>query len=403
MASREPMWYCHECHAEMRPLMQPDPICASCHGSFVERIENPQDDPRAFTAPGLPGGGDVPEFDQFLIGLHDLLAHPRPRSPAPRPSSPDTSASRAGGGVRIEFSSRRPGGVSTFIIGGPNTLGRSGSSDSLNGGPPMFMRRNSANGGTMGDDPDNGIAGNLMMQYLISMLSQRPGQPGGRDPLGGLGGLFGPMFGGAEGGRWGDYVFSQEALDQIMTQLMENSNAHRPVPAPEDVVAKLPREVLQEGSPLLEKDCAVCKEQFKLGTEDPDEQIVVTLPCKHPFHEPCILPWLKSSGTCPVCRFALVPQNNENSSGSPPAGGSRGPGSRPGSPSNNRPRSPGSGGSQGGGGGGGGLLSSLLSHLNPLQHSNNGGGGSSGPSRSRSDPEGNSGSHLPGSWSEPVD
>lgn len=46
----------------------------------------------------------------------------------------------------------------------------------------------------------------------------------------------------------------------------------------------------------------MCKEQFQLGTEDPDEQIVVTLPCKHPFHEPCIMPWLKSSGTCPVCR-----------------------------------------------------------------------------------------------------
>lgn len=55
-------------------------------------------------------------------------------------------------------------------------------------------------------------------------------------------------------------------------------------------------------APLLEKDCAVCKEQFQLGTEDPDEQVVVTLPCKHPFHEPCIMPWLKSSGTCPVCR-----------------------------------------------------------------------------------------------------
>ena len=58
-------------------------------------------------------------------------------------------------------------------------------------------------------------------------------------------------------------------------------------------------------APLLERDCAVCKESFKLNPEDPDELVVVTLPCKHPFHEGCILPWLKSSGTCPVCRFAL--------------------------------------------------------------------------------------------------
>jgi len=61
-------------------------------------------------------------------------------------------------------------------------------------------------------------------------------------------------------------------------------------------------------APLLEKDCAVCKDQFSLQTEDPDEQVVVTLPCKHPFHSPCILPWLKQNGTCPSCRYQLVPQ-----------------------------------------------------------------------------------------------
>lgn len=53
---------------------------------------------------------------------------------------------------------------------------------------------------------------------------------------------------------------------------------------------------------LLEKDCAICKEQFTLHPEDDGELIIVTLPCDHPFHEDCILPWLKSSGTCPVCR-----------------------------------------------------------------------------------------------------
>jgi len=62
-------------------------------------------------------------------------------------------------------------------------------------------------------------------------------------------------------------------------------------------------------------DCAICKDQFKLGTEDPDEQIVVTLPCTHPFHEGCIVPWIKSSGTCPVCRYALVPQPEQHGSG----------------------------------------------------------------------------------------
>ncbi|TFK56457.1 hypothetical protein OE88DRAFT_1729954 [Heliocybe sulcata] len=407
MSSREPMWYCHECHAEMRPLMAPDPHCASCHGTFVEKIENPQDDPREFTGHGPLGDDAAPEFDQFLMGLHRLLAHPGPRSPAPRPSSPGI-----GGGIRFEMTRNRPGaGGGTFVLGGPNTLGRApGERDGVPApGSSMFTRRNS------GDrDPENAIAGNLMMQYLISMLGQRPGTRGpgtgaGADPLGGL---FGPMLGGAEEGRWGDYVFSQDALDQIMSQLMENSNAHRPVPASDEVVNKLPKEILEDGSPLLEKDCAVCKEQFKLGTEDPDEQIVVTLPCKHPFHEPCIMPWLKSSGTCPVCRYQLVPQPSQEHGGpgAPPAGGS----SRPGSPSNgnNRPRSPGAGGN----GGGGGLLSTLLGHFGSgsghsrsgLNASTNNRQGESGHSRSGSNAsasnrQGESEAHIPGSWSEPVD
>ena len=72
-------------------------------------------------------------------------------------------------------------------------------------------------------------------------------------------------------------------------------------------MTRLPLRLLPHSSiypaPLLEKDCAVCKEQFTLHPEDHGELIIVTLPCNHPFHQDCIVPWLKSSGTCPVCRF----------------------------------------------------------------------------------------------------
>ena len=74
-------------------------------------------------------------------------------------------------------------------------------------------------------------------------------------------GLMGDL---PENGRWGDYVFNQEgaltwnihihgtqpclpALDEIVTQLMENNNASRPVPATEEVMKKLDRTVLEEG------------------------------------------------------------------------------------------------------------------------------------------------------------
>lgn len=80
-----------------------------------------------------------------------------------------------------------------------------------------------------------------MVQYLLAMLGGR--QRNGMDD-------FFPLMGmpeGAENGRWGDYVFNQEALDQIISQIMENSNSGHPVPATEEVMERLPREVLEEG------------------------------------------------------------------------------------------------------------------------------------------------------------
>jgi len=198
------------------------------------------------------------------------------------------------------------------------------------------------------------IAGPLMAQYLMALL--------GRDPLFEAG-----MGEAGERGRMGDYVFNQEALDQIITQIMENSNSHRPVPATDEIIGNLPRDVLEAGSPMLEKDCAVCKEQFQTETEDPDEQIVVTLPCNHPFHEPCILPWLKSSGTCPVCRHALIPQPDHH----PPPPRDSGPGPGSGGPSDGSsspPRSPPRGG-------GDNIFQTLFGYM---------GGGSSGANGSAS-------------------
>jgi E3 ubiquitin-protein ligase RNF115/126 len=90
----------------------------------------------------------------------------------------------------------------------------------------------------------------MMAQYLMALLGGGLGGRGGShgpglDPFAALLGL-----GGSGNGRWGDYAFSQEALDQIVSELMENSNTHRPVPAPEEVVDKLPRELLEEGCEL---------------------------------------------------------------------------------------------------------------------------------------------------------
>lgn len=45
--------------------------------------------------------------------------------------------------------------------------------------------------------------------------------------------------------------------------------------------------------------CAVCIDNFEVN------QVVTQMPCKHMYHSDCILPWLASHNTCPVCRYRL--------------------------------------------------------------------------------------------------
>jgi E3 ubiquitin-protein ligase RNF115/126 len=116
-------------------------------------------------------------------------------------------------------------------------------------------------GGGLGIPPQQ-----AMINHLLFALAQRhtDRQPG-IHPLAELLGMYVPANHGQESGRWGDYVYNQEgkpligkwsnwqlnnvtlALDQIITQLMENSNANRPVPATDEIIEKLPQEVLLEG------------------------------------------------------------------------------------------------------------------------------------------------------------
>ncbi|XP_062021092.1 uncharacterized protein LOC133737574 [Rosa rugosa] len=47
------------------------------------------------------------------------------------------------------------------------------------------------------------------------------------------------------------------------------------------------------------KRCTICLEDF-----EPKEEVMLT-PCNHMFHEECIVPWVKSNGRCPVCRYGI--------------------------------------------------------------------------------------------------
>ncbi|KAG6919006.1 hypothetical protein DXG01_009716 [Tephrocybe rancida] len=166
MSSREPLWFCHQCNAEMRPLMMPHPVCASCRSDFVEKMEDPADDPREFSHGHEDiGAGDVPPgIDTFLyqaahlptVSLQQLLDRGIAEG---GPSVPRTAP-------------RNENPIFTRFLRGPT---------------------HAHAGGT--------ITGPLMAQYLMALLG-RPGED-----------FFGRGMGDAASqGRMGDYVFNQEGM-----------------------------------------------------------------------------------------------------------------------------------------------------------------------------------------------
>ncbi|OPB38001.1 hypothetical protein A0O28_0011050 [Trichoderma guizhouense] len=116
----------------------------------------------------------------------------------------------------------------------------------------------------------------------------------------------------------GDAVYSQEALDQIITNLMEaHPQSNAAPPASNEALANLDRKPVDasmlEGESKTE--CTICIDDMKVG--DP----AAFLPCKHWFHEECVTLWLKEHNTCPVCRASIEKpedRSNPNRHTSPP-------------------------------------------------------------------------------------
>lgn len=137
-----------------------------------------------------------------------------------------------------------------------------------------------------------------------------PGGPGGDDRQGPIGmEHILHMLGGGRGGIFGDAVFSDEALDQVMTRLMEQHQAgNAPGPATTDAITALPTK--QIGKEDLDEsgkaDCSICMDEVNIG------DTVTALPCKHWFHFDCVKAWLTEHDTCPHCRQGIMPRESDN-------------------------------------------------------------------------------------------
>ncbi len=101
----------------------------------------------------------------------------------------------------------------------------------------------------------------------------------------------------------GDAVYSQEAFDRIITSMMEaNPQSNAPPPASDEAIKDLLKKKLDAEmlGPELKGECTICIDDMGVGDE------VTVLPCKHWFHNECVVLWLRQHNTCPICRASIV-------------------------------------------------------------------------------------------------
>lgn len=95
-------------------------------------------------------------------------------------------------------------------------------------------------------------------------------------------------------------------LDQLSQIEINGVGRCEHSPASKAAIESMPMVEISDAHLESESHCAVCKEQFELGSEARE------MPCKHIYHSDCIIPWLSLKNSCPVCRHEL-PSDTQNS------------------------------------------------------------------------------------------
>ena len=95
-----------------------------------------------------------------------------------------------------------------------------------------------------------------------------------------------------------DFQFNN--LVNIMMSFDLGSNNRHP-PASDKAIKELKKIEVNDNNLSNYKNitCNICLENFEVGN------ILRVLECNHEFHQNCIITWLKSNNTCPICRHEL--------------------------------------------------------------------------------------------------
>ncbi|KAI4348438.1 hypothetical protein L6164_009162 [Bauhinia variegata] len=92
----------------------------------------------------------------------------------------------------------------------------------------------------------------------------------------------------------GDFLVGP-GFDLVLHHFAQNdSRANVNPPAQKAAIEAMPSVAIEE-----HLQCTVCLEDLEIGNQ------VKEMPCKHKFHEDCIVSWLKLHSSCPVCRFRM--------------------------------------------------------------------------------------------------
>lgn len=350
--------FCHSCRHEWYGGEHSDnAACPVCHGEFVE-IVTPGSDPRRDD-----GSADSESDRRFRFHHYHHHPHHNDSDSDPDESNIEEHHFHGPGGLFGQhtihrspetsgYSRRsrvRPGSSDDIIrrftemlgdMGGPGMVGRSGPETLFNDdhvGPHFTYRTFRGPGFTGGVSsftittgtsarrphgppaPGSPMGADDPFQRIFSEIlaagSPLRNDPSTRDPNQGNDGdgASRPMDIGTALNQLlasivnpstihGDAVYSQEALDRIITNLMEaNPQSNAPPPATENAIASLPKRKLDEEmlGPELKGECTICIDEVEVGDE------VIVLPCRHWFHEECASLWLKQHNSCPVCRAAI--------------------------------------------------------------------------------------------------
>ena len=143
-----------------------------------------------------------------------------------------------------------------------------------------------------------------LLQNILGSIHGGPNGAGSSGPPG-IVDFFQHMMNPA-GAPAGDFVHSQEALDQILSELMnQHQSGNAPGPASAEAIEALPKKPIDDKilGGAAKADCSICMMETNKG------DTITLLPCQHWFHPPCVEAWLKEHDTCPICREGIMPKN----------------------------------------------------------------------------------------------